>query len=184
MTRELRTDRGFSLVELVAVVAVAAVFAAIAIPQLQDMASALRLGQATRELERELHSARLKAVATNRRVRVRVNCPGAGFFRMVEYLGSVADNAGTRCTNTAYPYPANDTDPLTLPNHDGPVRVLYNGVTVTTLNFEFRPDGRAWTVDSAGAVTPVPPGGTALTVTYKTRTKRITVNALGKIAIE
>ena len=180
-----RGDRGFSVIELIAVMAVAAIVGAIAIPQMQQMVASMRLGAATREVERELQTARLKAVSTNRRLRVRMNCPAAGYYRTVEFLGTAADNAANRCLPTAgnYPYPPADTDPLTVPNLDGPVRSFYQGVTVPTTTFEFRPDGTAWTVDVAGVAQPIPVGGVQLIVTRLSKTKAIEVNALGKIRI-
>lgn len=187
MLRTPAGDRGFSLVELVAVLAVSAVVLVIAVPQIQDFSAAMRLGQSTREMERELQTARLRSVSTNRRIRVRFNCPADGFYRMVEYLGEARrgeDTAATRCTENAFPFPAADRNPITLPNHDGPLRIIPPGVTVTTGTLEFRPDGRAYAVDTAGTATPLLPAGTDLTVTYKAKTKRININALGKIAAQ
>ena len=43
------------------------------------------------ELEREFQSARLRAVIANRSLRVRLNCPAAGYYRTVEVLGTAAD---------------------------------------------------------------------------------------------
>lgn len=184
MRKRLRHDRGFSLIELLAVMATFIVIAAIAVPQFQELSASMRLGQATREVERELQTARLKAVSTNRRLRVRLNCPTAGSYRIVELLGSAADNGSSRCAYSAYPYPAADNNPLTLPNLDGPIRTMHSEVTVTTMTVEFRPDGTAWTVDTAGTVQLIPPAGTSLTVTRQSKAKVINVNALGKILVQ
>ena len=164
--------------------ATAAIIAAVAIPQMQQMVASMRLGAATREVERELQTARLKAVSTNRRLRVRMNCPAAGFYRTVEFLGSAADNPTSRCLATGpYTYPPADLDPLTLPNLDGPVRTLAQGVTVPNMGFEFRPDGTAWTIDVAGALQQAPIAGATLTVSRAGQSKVIEVNALGKIRV-
>ena len=189
MARFARGDRGFSLIELIGVVAVTAIIAAIAVPQIGDTLTAMRLGDGARVVERELQTARFKAVSTNRIIRVRTNCPAAGFYRMVEYLGTIQapdpnDGPLARCLNSAYPYPAPDTNPMTRPNHDGPVRPMPGGVTVTTVGVEFRPDGTAWTVAADGRAQSIPPAGTDLTVTYKTKTKGINVTPLGKIRIQ
>ena len=60
----------------------------------------------------------------NRPLRVRINCPATGYIRTVEVLGTAADTAANRCLITAYPFPAADTDMMTRPNYDGPVRML------------------------------------------------------------
>ncbi len=176
-------DRGFSLVELLMLVAVLAIVTAIAVPSLQDIVRSMRLGNVTRQVERELQSARLKAVSSNRKLRVRMNCPTVGFYRTVEVLGTAADTADNRCVAAAYPYPP-DTDPLTLPNQDGPVRPLDQQTTVATVNIQFDEDGTASLVSATGVVTEIPAGGTSVTVTQDTRTKTINVNALGKITIQ
>jgi prepilin-type N-terminal cleavage/methylation domain-containing protein len=189
MAGHVHDDRGFSLIELVGVMAVSAILIAIAVPQMSDAIVSMRLGQGTREVERELQTARLKAVSTNRILRLRTNCPAGGFYRMVEYLGTIqtpaaADTAADRCLNTVYPFPAADTNPITRPNHDGPVRIMLPDVTVDTASFEFRPDGTAWLVGADGRAASMPLAGTDLTLTHKSRTRRINVNPLGKISIQ
>jgi prepilin-type N-terminal cleavage/methylation domain-containing protein len=189
MPGHLHDDRGFSLIELIGVIAVSAILVAIAVPQMSDAIVSMRLGQGTREVERELQTARLKAVSSNRSLRVRTNCPTAGFYRMVEYLGTIQtpaaeDTAANRCLNSAYPFPAADTNPITRPNHDGPVRIMLPDVTVTTAGIEFRPDGTAWLVGGDGRAATIPLAGTDLTLTHRSRTRRINVNPLGKITIQ
>lgn len=174
-----RASLGFSLVELLLTVAVFATLSAMALPVYHDLAEVSRLNSATREVERELQAARLKAVSTNRRLRVRLNCPVAGQFRTVEVLGTGADTAADRCTSTSYPYPAPDQNLFTRPNLDGPIRLVTQLTTITNGAIEFRPDGTAW---DASTGTPV---GIATTVTFTvtryTRSRTVTVNAMGKI---
>lgn len=192
----MRDDRGFSLVEILAVVAVISVIAAVATPLWRDTVDGMRLGASTRELERQLQDARLKAVATNRKMRVRPNCPVTGQYRMVQVFGTSMDVPLSRCDEAAYPYNASNQNPVTK-LQDGPVRRLYEGVTVTMASgvaaFEFWSDGRAFTVDSAGTRTVIPPWtlqtdpgriqGT-ITLTRGGKTREITVNGLGKIQIQ
>jgi prepilin-type N-terminal cleavage/methylation domain-containing protein len=178
MVAVLRNARGFSLIELLLTVAMAATLLAISVPALMDVNDNSKLSAAARSIERELHSARLRAVTNNRSVRVRLNCPAAGYFRTVEVLGTAADDSANRCLTTAYPFPP-DTDLMTRPNYDGPPRVLPNGATVTEGIFEFRPDGTAYTV--VGGAAQVMPAPVTVTVTRNGRTKAMTINGSGKI---
>jgi prepilin-type N-terminal cleavage/methylation domain-containing protein len=179
----MRTDRGFSLTELLITIAILGTIMAIAVPILADVTDSQRLGTSTREFERELQTARMRAVTTNRPLRVLTNCPVAGQFRLVETIGNANDARADRCSATAFPYPAADTDPVTRPNHDGPTRYLLRGVAIATDGFEFRPDGTVWRVDAArNAVLLGAPVN--VTLTKGTSSKTISVNNMGKIRVE
>lgn len=180
----MRTDRGFSLIELLMTVAILGTILAIAVPVMTDLSDAQRLGQSTRELERELQTARMKAVASNRALRVLTNCPVAGQFRMVEMIGNTNDARADRCTTTAFPFPAPDTDPMTRPNYDGPVRYLQRGVATPTDGFEFRPDGTVRRIDMGTRTAVLMGAPVNLTLTKGTASKTISVNNMGKIRVE
>jgi prepilin-type N-terminal cleavage/methylation domain-containing protein len=179
MSKLRRPDRGFSLIELLMVVALIGTVAAIGIPVLRDVTASSKLSEASRLVERELQNARLKAVSTNRALRVRPNCPTTGYIRTVELLGTSADTASNRCLPTAYPFPAPDTDIITRPNFDGPVRVIPNGATVTSAAIEFRPDGTALEVVSGVSQNIVAP--VTITITRQGQSKSVTINAAGKV---
>jgi prepilin-type N-terminal cleavage/methylation domain-containing protein len=175
------SDCGFSLIELLMTISLLVTVLAIAVPVMSDVSDSSKLNSAARELERELQSARLKAVTVNRILRVRLNCPSAGYYRTVEYLNSAADSATNRCLITAYPFPADD-DIMTRPNYDGPIRVLPTLATVTTDVLEFHPNGTAQRIVSnvpQAIVAPV-----TITVTRKNRSKAITINGAGKIQLQ
>jgi type II secretory pathway pseudopilin PulG len=185
-----RSESGFSLVDLMITVAVFAIVAAGAVPVFTNMTEGLKLSQGLREVEREMQTARLKAVTSNRPMRVRFNCPVAGQYRMVELIGSVsapvaADTAADRCQETVYKSPANDSNPLTRPNHDGPEKRLPAGVLFgATSTLEFWPDGTVHKDDGTGSPWKVLSGtGTAITLTKGSQVKSITVNGLGKITL-
>ena len=192
-SRPLRLEpaAGFSLMDTLATLAIAATVAAVAVPIATNSFENQRLGIETRNVERELQSARLSAVATNRPIRVRFNCPSSGMYRRVEVIGTVntphSDDAEARAAaRCAYPYPAADTNPLTRPNNDGPIVSLYQTVSFTaSQTLEFWPNG---TVHVPAATNPWPILGAAgATITLSkgsTYSKSIQVNSLGKIRIE
>jgi len=133
-------------------------------------------------VERELQFGRLRAVSSNRILRVRMNCPTAGSLRTVEYLNSSADMATNRCALAAYPFPAADDDVLTRPNYDGPVRYLPPPASVETFIVEFHPDGTAKSVVANVGTTITTP--ITITVTRHSRTRTITINGAGKIQLQ
>lgn len=183
MARRSRRDRGFSLIELLMVVALIGTFAAIAMPVMQDVSANIKLGEAARLVERELQTARLKAVSTNRALRVRPNCPASGYIRTVEVLGTaVLDASADRCNQTTYPFPAADQDVITRPNFDGPVRVIPNEATVSTATLEFRPDGTALEVVSGASQAIATP--LTITITRQGKSKSVTINGAGKIQLQ
>jgi Tfp pilus assembly protein FimT len=188
--RTLPSTAGFTLVDVLCTIAVFSVLAAMSLPVFQNVTENYKLGQSVREVERELQAARLKSVTSNRPLRVRFNCPVAGQYRTVELVGSALvpaaeDNAGNRCQETTYPSPAADNNPLTRPNHDGPIRRLPTGITFGATNtLEFWPDGSVHL--QSGAILPWPvvgPAGTSITVVKGATTRRIDVNGVGKISL-
>ena len=177
-----RSDRGFSITELMLTVAVVATIAAAAVPVMGDLSAGIKLNEAARTVERELQDARLKAVSSNRSLRVRLNCPAAGYLRIVEVIGTSVDTNSNRCQPTAYPFPAADDDMITRPNFDGPVRQLPNGATVSGTDIQFGPDGSAKSVASGVASTMAT--AVSITVTRLSKTKTVTVNGVGKVQLQ
>ena len=177
-----RNARGFTVVEMLLVVTMIAVLAVIGLPVMKDMTQSIKLSEASRLVEREMQDARLKAVNSNRLIRVRPNCPTSGYIRSVEVLGTAADTATNRCMTTAYPFPPADNDIGTRPNFDGPVRVLPGGATVSDTVLQFSPDGTASEVINGvptAIATPV-----TITITRDSKSKTVTVNNAGKIQLQ
>jgi type II secretion system protein H len=181
---------GFSLVELLMVVALVGIVSVIGLPLLGQVSGTIELGEAARQLERELQSARITAVSANQPVRVMFNCPVDQQYRMVELIGTpktpaAGDGVVSRCSETTYPFPAPDNNPITRPNNDGPLRRLPTLVTITTsTTIEFWPDGSAHT--NTGGADPWPPiasPGTNIILTRSGKTKTILVNGIGKIQL-
>ena len=192
MSRQVWTEqRGFTLIDVLVVVTLIGIIMAMTIPTVIGSLEAVRLGQATREVERELQTAKSRAVTKGRAMRVRFNCPNAGEYRVTELIGTVtvpaaADSAANRCDPAIYPFPSLDNEPLTLPNLDGPVRMLPVSVSFgATETVEFWPDGTAHYVGGvAGSPWPlIPTAGINITLTRDGATSTITVNGLGKITV-
>lgn len=182
---------GFTLIELLLVCAIFGVLAGIGTPMLGRAIDAYRLGTAARAVERELQSARLSAVTSNRMIRVRFNCPAIGEFRRVEVLGApgapdALDAPASRCSEAAYPFPPPDNNPLTRPNHDGAIRRLPIGVAFTApQTIEFWPDGTAHVESGvAGAWPTIQAGGLMLTLSKDGATRSIAVNGLGRVQLQ
>ena len=196
-----RTDdnvRGFTLLELMLVVAVLAVISSMAIPAVLNTTRQIKLAANARAVERELQGARMKAVRSNRAIRVRFNCPATGQYRMVELLGSKQtpatddddSRAATRCGYSSYPFPDTNQDFFSIPNNDGPIQTLQDGIGFGTdaQTVEFWPDGTAHV--AAGGTQPWPAitgEGVGITVFdimhQSTIVTSIGVNGLGKIAL-
>ena len=164
------------------VVSMIAVLAVIALPFMKDTTASIKLNEAARMVEREMQDARLKAVSSNRVIRVRLNCPATGYIRSVEVLSSPDDDAQDRCMTTRFPFPPADTDIMTRPNFDGPPRVLPSGATIGNQVLQFSPDGTAAQVIS-GAVTTIATPVT-ITITRESKSKTVTVNNAGKIQLQ
>jgi prepilin-type N-terminal cleavage/methylation domain-containing protein len=184
------SQSGFSLIELLMVTALVGIVSVVGLPLLGQIGGTIELGEAARQLERELQSARMTAVSANQPVRVMFNCPAIGQYRMVERIGTPAvphgnDGVVGRCSQITYPFPAPDNNPITRPNNDGPLRYLPALVTITTsTTIEFWPDGSAHT--NTGGTNPWPPiasPGTNIVLTRGGKTKSILVNGIGKIQL-
>src|SRR5262245_42498501 len=184
------SERGFTLVDLLAVMALIGVISAIALPSMLGARDRIRLGQAARERERELQPAKARAVAKSRPMRVWFNCPSNGEYRAVELIGTAAapvaaDSAANRCSSTDYPYPPTDDDPNTRPNLDGPVRTLDSSVTFSvSQTIEFHPDGTAYRDSGAGTFEMIPTTGMNIRGAREGLTRTITVNCLGKVQLQ
>jgi Tfp pilus assembly protein FimT len=163
------------------IVGIAGTLMAMAVPVMTDITGTIKLNEAARAIERELQDARLKAVSTNRPLRVRTNCPEAGYVRTVEVVGTAVDAAANRCLQTAYPFPADD-NLMTRPNYDGPVRPIPNGATVATVTYQFQPDGTVLQVVANAAS--LMAAEQTVTITRKNHSRSVSINGAGKIQLQ
>lgn len=195
--KRLNSAVGVSLLDTLATVAVVATVSAIAAPAAVNIVDNTRLGMATRDVERELQFARLKAVASNRAMRVRFDCPSTGTLRVVEVIGTPqapdsvkdSDSYADRCSETLFPYSptGGDRSRLVRPNNDGPIRRLARGVSFSAKKtLEYWPNGTVHADTNATPPTPWPIIGTSvtITVTRKGQSKNIVVNGFGKIQMD
>jgi prepilin-type N-terminal cleavage/methylation domain-containing protein len=192
--RAARDDvRGFTLLELLMVVAVFAIVSGMAVPALMTSSAQIRLSSATRQVERELQQARMKAVRGDRTIRLRFNCPTAGQYRMVEVLGTFSApatddtdaRAAQRCSDVNYPFPDINTEFFAIPNNDGPIRMLPEGVAfAASQTLDFWPNG---TAHAGGEFDPLAAAATIRLYDVKKGTsfnRTVTVNGLGKITYQ
>jgi Tfp pilus assembly protein FimT len=182
---ETREESGFTLVELLCMFAIALTLSAITVPAVGTFTKMRQAANAARLVERELQTARLKAVTISRSMRVRFDCPGAGQMRLLELTGvATTDSATNRCDPTAFPSPGPNDSLRATPAHDSPVVELPAGTTVTggVAQFEFNPSGAVYAVASNGTVSMIDTDVT-LTVTRTGFSKTITVNGLGRVRL-
>ncbi|HET9371637.1 MAG TPA: prepilin-type N-terminal cleavage/methylation domain-containing protein [Vicinamibacterales bacterium] len=179
-------ERGFSLIELIMVMAAMVTLAAVLVPSFKTLTLSMKARDAARKVERELQTARLKAVTVSRTLRVRFNCPSAGQFRIIELTGIAAtDGSANRCSQTAFPFPAPIDTLKATPQFDSPVFSLPTGTTIagTTLAFEFDPRGNVYAVNTGtGTVTKLTADASIAVARYGW-TNTVTINALGKIKL-
>lgn len=180
---------GFSLVDVLVTVSLIGIVAAVTIPAMHNTVDEMQLGEAARQVEREMQVARQRAVGRSRVVRIRFNCPDPGAFRMVELIGTAAapaeaDAATNRCSESSYPFPAGDDDQLTRPNLDGPVRRLPDSVAFQTAEtIEFWPNGTAHHDTGVNPWPVIPVAGIHVTLGRYGKTSSISVNGLGRIQL-
>jgi type II secretion system protein H len=171
-----RNARGFSLLEVLVVIAVIGTVAAISVPSTLGALRRYRLDGTSREVAAQIATARLQAVTTNRAMRVRLNCPAANQYRVVEVTGDAAiDSALDRCDTTAYAYP--DADPATRPDLDGPLRFMAQGTSFGAVQ-EIEISTRGRVMPLTGALPAV------IEVTDGIETRQVRISQSGHIQIQ
>lgn len=162
---------------------IAFTMAAVAVPRISSLIESQRARNAARAVERELQTARLKAVSSSHAMRVRFSCPSVGQLRRLEVTGvPTTDNASNRCDPAAFPFPGPNDMLQATPSFDSPVVYLPTGTSVsgTVTQFEFGPNGQVYAVSAAGVVTALTAPIT-VTVTRNGWSNGITINGFGRI---
>ena len=178
------SQRGFTLVETTLVVAVTMVLAAMTVPAIKGALDASQLNNGVQTVATVVRNARYQAVTRNVRLRVRLNCPAAGQLRVVEVTGSAGiDGAADRCSPAAYPYPAADSNPATVPNSDGPVVVLPGQMTFGVVqDLEISTIGRITPLTGCPTCVAAAPPAT-IGVGNVHSEKRLTIAGSGQVAV-
>jgi prepilin-type N-terminal cleavage/methylation domain-containing protein len=157
----MRSNRGFTLFELLIVVALIGTLGAIAIPVLGESTNRNLVWTASEQIGSQIRQARLKAITRNQSYQVRFNCPAANQYRVLIVDGNINDV--DRCTQFkpqdtgVYVMPANVTynNTATLQvNGRGQYSIVGAGALPLTLNVRHRVGHqRNFTVSITGQIT-------------------------------
>ena len=150
--------------------------------QIQAEMRRYTLTTATQTVSAAVRAARYQAVAKNRTLRLRFNCPGPGQIRLVEFVNDPAiDQAVDRCRETAYPFP--DQDAVVRPDFDGPAQILSRQAVVAAVS--------DLQIDATGRITPLincpncatapPPALVTVSNSYENQT--ITISGSGQVRL-
>jgi prepilin-type N-terminal cleavage/methylation domain-containing protein len=183
---------GFTFIEVLVVMAAIVTIVAVLVPNSSNLLKSMKARNAARVVERQLQTARLKAVTNSRAMRVRFDCPQTGQVRILEVTGVAAtDAAGNRCSETAFPYPGPSDSLRSTPSMDSPVVYLPAGTTVactgcppgTTapIALEFGPRGTVHGVNVNTDETASFTGDLIITVLQGGYSNEVRVNELGRV---
>ena len=182
LTGLMRRD-GFTINELLMVVAVASTLAGMSMPMIGGAMREYEMNSSTRQVAGEIRGARFTAVAKNRTMRVRFNCPGPGQFRVIEVTGNAGiDNDQNRCAEANYPFP--DPNPAAAPNADGPIMWLNDAAAfgaVQDIQITTRGRVQPLTGCPAACVAGLPPASIELDNGHEK--KSLTISASGIVTI-
>jgi prepilin-type N-terminal cleavage/methylation domain-containing protein len=142
----MRSNRGFTLFELLIVLAMIGIISAIAIPTLSTSTERNAVWTASEQIGSQLRQARLKAVTRNTPFRLVFDCPAVGNYRVLIVDDTIDDF--DRCDQTiefdsgVYNLPANVSYTADLPalqvNGRGVYSVIGVGDLPLTITVQYR----------------------------------------------
>lgn len=109
----MRSNRGFSLIELLLVIGMIGTIGAMALPVMFDSNNRNAVWTASEQIGSQVRQARLKAITRNMSFQVRFDCPAVGQYRVLVVDGTIND--ANRCSSYlthdsgVYVMPANVT---------------------------------------------------------------------------
>lgn len=164
----MRSDRGFTLIEVMVVVALIGILAAIGLPVLTESTNRNAVWTASEQIGSQVRQARLKAITRNQPFRVTFDCPAVGQYRVLAFQDDpLIDDAADRCSQTY----EHDSGIYTMP-----VNVSFGAVPTLHVN------GRG-IYSIVGDPSPMP--DTTITVQFgSTHSRDLTVSSTGQITFE
>jgi len=167
----MRSNRGFTLIELMIALGIAGVLAAIAVPVFIESASRNEIWTASETIGSQIRQARLRAISRNRSYQVRFDCPSVGQFRILVVPGP----------DDVPPAPINDADRCGTTVMDADGTTVLDGGTFAMPNSVSFGDVDTLTVNSRGIYTSTGDMPQTITVTYGERQRTLTVSITGQI---
>ena len=159
----MRSERGYSLIEVLIVVGLIGIVTAISVPVFMESNARSALWTGAEQLGATIRSARFKAISQNTNYRVYFDCPSDNEVRaLIQGVSANDDDKDARCAET----------------FDGD-----SGIVELPAGVAFDEDGAAWLqVTGRGVFTasggPIP---LTITVTHGAATRTLTVSGTGQV---
>ena len=167
----MRSNRGFTLIELMIAMGIAGILAAVAVPVFIESSARNAVWTASETIGSQIRQARLRAISRNRSYEVRFDCPVAGQFRVLVVPGP----------DDVPPAPIDDDERcgISVMHEDG--TTVLDGGTFAMPNSVTFGDVDTLTVSPRGIYTSAGVIPQTITVTYGERQRTLTVSATGQI---
>lgn len=158
----MATQRGFTLVEVLAAFALLGILAAISLPVVLQSINRNKVWTGSELIGTYVRQARLLAISHSARFRVRFHCPATGQLRILAVTGNpTIDDAADRCNqylefdSGIIAMPAGVTLDDTIPTLEVNGRGVYSAISGSipvTINVSYGDSTRSLTVNSTGQI--------------------------------
>jgi prepilin-type N-terminal cleavage/methylation domain-containing protein len=158
----MRSNAGYTLIEMLIVVGLIGVVSAIAVPVFFESSARTNTWTGSELIGAQIRQTRLRAISRNRTYQIRFDCPGTGQFRALVMTGVPAtDDAEDRCDTTV--------------EFDGGVETMPPGASFGDVaNIQINGRGVVSVIDD---VVPY-----SISVTNGTSTRTLSVTATGQVS--